>query len=108
MSVSSKVWYKTPVGLLQLGSLKGQKTSGGTTDPFWPSDRETVARMLKDPYGLGRHGAGSQAATFRGESVGNGAAHPALRSDPSEALASPCLFENGMFLRVCPLWTLAP
>lgn len=105
MSTCSSVWYKTPVGLLQLRSWKGQNTSGSTTGPFCPSDWEIVARILKNSCGLGGYGAGSQAATFWGESIGNDTAHLALSSDSSKVPASPCWWR--VFLWVCPLWTLA-
>jgi len=91
MSTCSKVWYKTAVGLLQLVSWKGQKTSGNITSPFCPSEQVTVARIAKNSYGLDGYGARPQAAIFEGEFVGNYASHLALSSDPSEVLASPCL-----------------
>lgn len=74
MSTHSKVWYKVPVGMLQLGIWKGQKTSNSTTDPFCPRDQEPAARILENICDLGGYGAGSQTTIFGEESVGNGAA----------------------------------
>lgn len=99
MSTRSKVWYKC------LFDTCGTAASGSATGPFCPSDRETVARILKNSYGLGGYGPRSHILR---RICGKWCFPPCSELWPQwgTALTLPFLKRN-VSLSFCPLWALA-